>query len=130
MTAVLHTTFGPVTGWLEVELSLRTILTTPRGSRVMRREFGMNFAELLDRPQNSETMLRAYLAIVEAIEPREIDGYQYGEPRFDLVQMTPYRVGADGGVGFDLVGLHYPGGLVGDFSRVERADLRVLVEGL
>lgn len=53
--------------------SIADIVTTPIGSRVMRREYGCLMVDLMDWPQNSATKLQAYSAITMAImrwEPR------------------------------------------------------------
>ncbi|SHE79204.1 hypothetical protein SAMN05444339_10275 [Loktanella atrilutea] len=62
-----------LTGWPAVLQSIGVILTTPIGSRVMRREFGSVLPELVDRPLNSSTILAIYAASADAIarwEPR------------------------------------------------------------
>lgn len=113
----------PLSGWPEVAQSLSTILTTHIGERVRRRAFGIGDAVLQDRPQNVGEITSAFIAIAEAIEPRQVNGRQYGEPRFDLVRVLPTRAGEDGRVIFELQGLYYPLALRGDFSVFERADL-------
>lgn len=53
--------------------SIRDILTTPLGSRVMRREYGSRLPDLVDWPTNPVTLLEVYAATAEAIarwEPR------------------------------------------------------------
>ena len=53
--------------------SIGDILTTPLGSRVMRRDYGSMLFELIDQPLNSATRLLVYAASVGAIrrwEPR------------------------------------------------------------
>ncbi|ELP2902977.1 GPW/gp25 family protein [Escherichia coli O5] len=53
--------------------SVNNILTTPRGSRIMRREYGSLLPELLDAPQNDVTRLQCMSAVVMALaqwEPR------------------------------------------------------------
>lgn len=53
--------------------SLRTLVLTPVGSRVKRREYGSVIPELIDQPLNTATMLRLYSATATAIvkwEPR------------------------------------------------------------
>lgn len=53
--------------------SIEDILTTPIGSRVMRREYGSQLFELIDQPLNDQTRLRAYAATALALmrwEPR------------------------------------------------------------
>ena len=53
--------------------SLEVILTTPKGSRVMRRDFGCDLFEIMDAPLNGQTIADAVQAIAEAVadcEPR------------------------------------------------------------
>ena len=53
--------------------SMADILTTPLGSRVMRRDYGSLVPELLDHPNNELTRLRVYSAAASALakwEPR------------------------------------------------------------
>ena len=53
--------------------SIEDILTTPIGSRVMRRAYGSQLFELIDQPLNDHTRLRAYAATALALmrwEPR------------------------------------------------------------
>lgn len=63
--------------WLEgrahIEQSVADILTTPLGSRVMRREYGSLLPYLIDQPLHDATLLRAYSATAMAVarwEPR------------------------------------------------------------
>lgn len=53
--------------------SIADVLTTPIGSRVMRREYGSQLVDLIDWPLNSSTRLQAYAATAMALmrwEPR------------------------------------------------------------
>ncbi|MHB0819832.1 GPW/gp25 family protein [Stutzerimonas stutzeri] len=53
--------------------SIGDILTTPIGSRVMRREYGSLLPDLIDAPLNDATRLLAYAAVAMALlrwEPR------------------------------------------------------------
>jgi phage baseplate assembly protein W len=53
--------------------SCEDIVTTPLGTRVMRRDYGCLLAELIDRPLNRATLLLASMAIALALarwEPR------------------------------------------------------------
>ncbi len=53
--------------------SIQDILTTPLGSRVMRRDYGSAIFELIDQPQNQSVKLQIMAAAVIAItrlEPR------------------------------------------------------------
>ena len=60
--------------------SLMDLLTTPIGSRVMRRTYGSRLPEIIDQPMNGETLVDLYVSVAEAI--------QEWEPRIDLVQIT------------------------------------------
>lgn len=53
--------------------SIIDILTTPIGSRVMRRDYGSSLFRLIDRPVNKELFQQIYAAVAEALdnwEPR------------------------------------------------------------
>lgn len=53
--------------------SITDILTTPTGSRVMRREYGSQLPDLIDAPMNGETIVDVFMATAEALdrwEPR------------------------------------------------------------
>lgn len=55
--------------------SIADILTTPLGSRVMRRDYGSRLPDLIDAPMNGETLVDVFAATAEAIdrwEPRLI----------------------------------------------------------
>jgi phage baseplate assembly protein W len=56
--------------------SIRDILTTPIGSRVMRRGYGSRLFELIDRPINSRWIIDAFAYVAEALDK--------WEPRFAL----------------------------------------------
>lgn len=56
-----------------IRQSIRDILTTPVGSRVMRRDYGSLVTDLIDQPTNPANRLRLMAATVMAIirwEPR------------------------------------------------------------
>lgn len=62
-----------ITGLEHIKQSIADILTTPLGSRVMRRTYGSAAADLIDQPLNPATLLQLYSASVIAIaewEPR------------------------------------------------------------
>ncbi|WP_062560614.1 GPW/gp25 family protein [Paracoccus aminovorans] len=53
--------------------SITDILTTPKGSRVMRRDYGSRLPKLIDAPMNGETIVDVFAATAEALdrwEPR------------------------------------------------------------
>jgi phage baseplate assembly protein W len=61
------------TGRPQLAQSIADILTTPLGSRLMRREYGSQLVDLIDWPLNNTTRLQAYAATATALmrwEPR------------------------------------------------------------
>jgi phage baseplate assembly protein W len=53
--------------------SIDDILTTPVGTRVMRRDYGSDLPQLIDAPMNGETLVDVYAATADALarwEPR------------------------------------------------------------
>ncbi|WP_286976821.1 GPW/gp25 family protein [Pseudomonas sp.] len=70
----MNRTNGSAIGDLDhLRQSVSDILTTPIGSRVMRRDYGSQLMELIDQPFNGTTKLRAYAAIAMGLmrwEPR------------------------------------------------------------
>lgn len=91
-----RTTGAPLSGWPHVEQSIAVILTTPIGSRVMRREFGSELPELIDRPMNSETILAVYAATAQALAR--------WEPRYALTGVEVVGTGETGTLGLRLRG--------------------------
>ncbi|SDS49780.1 hypothetical protein SAMN05216198_2085 [Halopseudomonas litoralis] len=62
-----------LTGIDHLRQSVTDILTTPIGSRVMRRDYGSLLPELIDQPQNASTTVQLYAATCAALlrwEPR------------------------------------------------------------
>jgi uncharacterized protein len=113
-----RTTWEPLVGWDHVRQSIAVILTTELGERVYRRAFGSRVPEMIDRPQNLETVMDFYMAVAEALEFRSEDGFWLGEPRFRLTNIG-LEPGADGAVLATVVGDYFPDGHRGDFSGAE-----------
>ncbi len=62
-----------ISGIEHLKQSIRDILTTRIGSRVMRRDYGSGVFDLIDAPMNRETILDIMAAAVDALlkwEPR------------------------------------------------------------
>lgn len=59
--------------------SILDILTTPKGSRVERRDYGSELPNIIDQPINGETMIDVYQATAEALD--------LWEPRIDLARI-------------------------------------------
>ena len=74
--------------------SIGDILTTPLGSRVLRRTYGSDLPDLIDQPLNPRTRLRIFAATAMAL--------LRWEPRIRLKKVT-LRVGAAGVAALDLV---------------------------
>lgn len=73
LTGMDRATGKALTGDAHIAQSLADILSTPLGTRPMRRDYGSLVAELLDRPLNRATRLLVTMAIVMALarwEPR------------------------------------------------------------
>lgn len=83
--------------------SITDILTTPIGSRVMRRDYGSRLYALVDAPTNRATLMDMYAATAEAIAR--------WEPRFRLQKVTASSA-APGAVTLDMTGEYLPDGRV------------------
>jgi phage baseplate assembly protein W len=62
-----------ISGLDHLRQSIARLLTTPVGSRVMRRSYGAYVFDLIDQPGNKANILKLYAAVVDAIlrwEPR------------------------------------------------------------
>lgn len=88
-------------GIAHLRQSIRDILTTPKGSRVMRREYGSDLFKLIDAPVNRATLMDIRSAVADALKD--------WEPRFRLESCK--IVSAElGRVELDLVGVYLPDG--------------------
>lgn len=97
-----------LSGFEHVEQSIGVILTTPIGSRVMRREFGSELFDLIDRPMTDQVILAVYAAAVMAIAR--------WEPRYSLTNCHLVTASERGEIEFQFIGIYYPRGHLGDFS--------------
>jgi hypothetical protein len=62
-----------LSGFDHLKQSIRDILSTPIGTRVMLRDYGSRLFELVDAPLNRGTIVEIYVATIEALvkwEPR------------------------------------------------------------
>lgn len=81
--------------------SMTDILTTPVGSRVMRRDYGSRLYQLVDAPINGATLAELYAATAEAI--------RRWEPRFRVTKVTVTSA-APGSVVLEVTGDYLPDG--------------------
>lgn len=102
--------------WPHCVQSIGKILTTELGERLQRRGFGSRLFSFIDRPQNEETIIELYMAAAEALQPRVVEGRQYGEPGFVLLR-TSIDAGEPGRVLFLLSGVFFEHGHLGDYSN-------------
>ena len=73
MRGIDSTTGKALDGIAHLRQSIRDILTTPLGSRVMRLTYGSRLFDLIDNPLNEQTIIEIFAATAEAIlrwEPR------------------------------------------------------------
>lgn len=87
-----------LTGLKHLKQSIIDILTTPIGSRVMRRDYGSHIFFLVDKAANPHNVLRVYVAVAEALER--------WEPRFILSRVTVDEVQANGRLSLTLEGIY------------------------
>lgn len=83
--------------------SIADILRTPKGTRVMRRDYGSNLPRLIDAPINRDTITKIIAESVDAItrwEPR------FGVQKIEVVTASP------GSVELDVTGKYLPEGRV------------------
>lgn len=79
-----------------IRQSVRDILVTPVGSRVMRRKYGSLLSQMIDQPQTPALRLQIMAACYSAI--------QKWEPRVGLTTITFERSDTDGGLYVDITG--------------------------
>ncbi|ELY3379868.1 GPW/gp25 family protein [Cronobacter sakazakii] len=79
-----------------ISQSMRDILLTPVGSRVMRREYGSLLSALIDMPQNPALRLQIMVACYSAI--------QKWEPRIRLASIS-FETGDAGEMYVDITGM-------------------------
>jgi hypothetical protein len=118
-----------LTGFDRVRASVACILTTRKGSRVMRRDFGSEIPDLLDRPMNERVILAIYVAAVAALRSRKVNGREYGEPCFSPTRMNVRQLTANGEIELVIWGDYYPRGHLGDFSVAEEVKFDVALSG-
>lgn len=101
MRGVDATTGKSLEGIAHLRQSVRDILTTPLGSRVMRRTYGSRLFDLVDRPLNAQTLVEIFAATAEAV--------LRWEPRL-IVQRVQARTLSAGAIEVDLEAIYVPTG--------------------
>lgn len=95
------TTGKPLDGLAHLQQSIKDILTTPVGTRVMRRDYGSRLPRLVDAPMNRATLIDLYAATAEALLT--------WEPRFSVQQVVAVSA-APGRVELMVTGEYLPDG--------------------
>jgi phage baseplate assembly protein W len=117
-TGVNNVTGKPLRDFDHVIQSIGVILTTPIGSRVMRREFGSELFDLVDRPMTARVILAVYAAAVLAIAR--------WEPRYAVTGIRLLAADAGGALSIEFNGTYYPNGHLGDFTPAAE-NLRIII---
>ena len=113
-------TGAALSDWGHVEQSIRKILTTPIGARVMRRTFGSDLPDLIDAKMTAANILKVYSAAALAI--------LRWEPRFRMMAGRIATADVSGRLAIEIYGTYYPRGHLGDYSVAEGASARVVYE--
>lgn len=93
---------GRALGGIEhLRQSIRDILTTPIGTRVMRRAYGSRLYALVDSPMNSAGLLDLFTATAEALAT--------WEPRIEVLDVRADLV-EPGRITISLTGKYWPDG--------------------
>lgn len=102
MNGVNAVTGEALGGVAHLKQSISRILTTPIGSRVMRRDFGSRLFQLVDRPQDKNFAIEVFSAVAEALDK--------WEPRYKLTKIAIVSANANGNTVIDLEGEYLPNG--------------------
>ena len=100
-----------------VQQSIEDILTTPIGTRVIRRRYGSELYELVDRPIDQFFILRATYAIALALDE--------WEPRVDVARVSIDEAGPAGKLALRILVNYYPRGHLGDFTLAQEREVGV-----
>lgn len=95
MNAIDGTTLD---GTDHLKQSVKDVLTTRIGTRVMRREYGSRLPDLVDAPMNEAVKLELFAAAAEALDK--------WEPRFKLDSLRVADATDQGHVVIDLFGIN------------------------
>lgn len=90
----------PLSGVSHLKQSIKDILTTPIGTRIMRRDYGSNLFKLIDNPINDSLKFDIYANVAEALDK--------WEPRFTLKQVSLVEV-MPGKIVLDIEGIFIDG---------------------
>lgn len=120
MAGINRITGKPLDGVAHMFQSLQVIATTSRGTRVERRNFGNRLPRLVDRSISPLTLIDFYAELADVV--RE-------EPRFRLARMNLSEESdiPNGNPVFDIEGIYYPRGHLGDFTEARDVRGRIVL---
>lgn len=101
----------PIAGLEHLRQSIRDILTTRKGTRVMCREYGSRLPELVDRPVNPALNMDVYAATAEALAR--------WEPRIELTKVRIESADGNGKIVLSLEGVYRSNGTKLDMGFIE-----------
>lgn len=97
MNGINAATGKRLSGAEHLKQSVKDILTTRIGTRIMRREYGSRLPELVDNPMNELLKVELFAATAEALAR--------WEPRIRLDRVYLSDVNSDGGIALTLEGI-------------------------
>lgn len=127
MATIDLNTGKPLEGIDDVWQSIATILSTSLKSLVMARDFGSKMPRLVDHAVSPVTLIDFYAAVPEAINRKSPETLMAEEPRFRIIQMELSDMTDQGHAQFDIEGIYYPRGHLGDYSEARDARGRVIL---
>jgi len=110
-----------LTDWAHTQQSIEKILSTPIGTRLMRRTFGSDLPDLVDAKMTPKNILQVYSSAAAAIEK--------WEPRFRMTSGRIDEAAVSGRVSLAIHGTYFPRGHLGDYSIAQDAVTRVVFQG-
>ena len=110
MRGMSRSTGRALEGAAHLAQSIADILTTPIGSRVMRRDYGSLLPELIDAPGNAATRMKLFGATATAI--------MRWEPRIRLTRISLTADQEPGGYVLDLEGLRTDSAPSNEYTRL------------
>ena len=108
MTGTNATTGKPLSGVEHLQQSIRDILSTPLGSRVMRRDYGSNLFKLIDNPSTA--------ALVPLLTAATGEALARWEPRFKFKSLRLLKVEGVGKLTLEISGSFNAGQLTTSVS--------------
>lgn len=104
-----------ITSLDHINQSLRDILLTRKGTRVLRRDYGSGLPDLIDNPITPDLVLDLTFEIADAIDRLE--------PRLGLKQVVVEPNPEAGELAVELYVFLYPRGHLGDFSGAQETRI-------